>query len=133
MNLTQSNWGRALGGRKAGKQDRFQQLIEAIGQSKTFDMSVYSHTGDTSGCIAGHAAALAGADLANYSHLNLHDTARAWLGLSEEQANTLFAPVEVEADCAARETDHNFVTKRHALAVLRHLADTGNVDWGCES
>ena len=126
---TQSNWNRALGGDRV-KSDRLRLLIGTIErQAEGFDMKFYANSCGTPGCIAGHAAHLAGVDLDTCSGATVHNNARAWLGLSEEQAGALFKPIGVEANYCAREEHYNFVTKRHALAVLRHFAATGKVDW----
>lgn len=88
----------------------------------------------TCACIAGHAAILEAGyqraprgkkiirDLAEKSH----ETAARWLGLSQIDANKLFfgwgRPHELV-------TYMENITKEHAVAALKLLLKTGEVDW----
>lgn len=51
------------------------------------------------------------------------------LGINKDQAFELCAPRNGSAKFAALPSDPGWITKRHAVAVLRHLANTGEVDW----
>ena len=78
----------------------------------------------TPACIAGHAAWLVG----NWCRWGSRTfSARVWLDLSSFQADCLFdsmpfGPFGTEPDISAP-------TPQDAAATLRHLAETGEVDW----
>lgn len=57
-----------------------------------------------------------------------HYTAAEVLGLSREQADELFTPMDTE-NLRMRNRKWDRVKPRHAATVLRHLAETGEVDW----
>ena len=57
------------------------------------------------------------------------ELAETALGLSEKQATDLFAVNEDSADPQADEGEPGFISPKRAAAVLRHLAETGEVDW----
>ena len=56
-------------------------------------------------------------------------TARRLLGITVDQANELFEPMNY-TDLDRFKVDWNTITPRQAAKVLRHLAKTGEVDWG---
>ncbi len=82
---------------------------------------------DTAGCIAGWAYVLAkeaGMPEANFPNgalpSEIRFTATMFLGLGWSQSRALFLPDVV---------DLSKVSVEDAIKVLRHLADTGEVDW----
>ena len=117
--------------------DRILQLADVIEQQPDtsveapsgFSMSDVRHYCGTPCCIAGWALAAAGdtgpesMDLGNY--VDVFTRAGNYLGLVGEQDMDLFAP----AYTVALLGDENHITARHAAAVLRHLAETGEIDW----
>jgi hypothetical protein len=78
------------------------------------------HACGTVACIAGHAEILARPN-ATY-HSGARHIATAWLGLTNDQAFALFAPV-------SSEVNYGKVTASIAADVCQHLLDTGEVDW----
>jgi hypothetical protein len=52
-------------------------------------------------------------------------SAEAWLGLTEDEAQHLFIP-----DSEASGWPLHALSREAAIAVLRHLRETGEVDWG---
>lgn len=52
-----------------------------------------------------------------------------FLGTNEEAANLLFMPNNQHANWIASPGEPRYVTRPHAVAVLRHMADTGKIDW----
>jgi len=97
-----------------------------------FNMQYYharstSHTDDKTGhdcgtvaCIAGHASLIASGGT---SHAPSH--ARHFLGLTHEQANSLFIP-DFTDGLRVRWVS---ITLEQALLTLAKLRDTGKVDW----
>lgn len=89
------------------------------------------HSCGTTACIGGHAVALAHADWTlsdlaaaddvGSSHL-LHNDARDWLGITEDQADCLFYK-------SPKGVPFEMTTPAMAVKTLRHLAATGVVDW----
>lgn len=89
-----------------------------------FTMMCFFHTCGTPACIAGWADTLSGAD--DWSGATrtdcVEERAAKWLGLAASQAYALFwGGTEIK--------DLKSVSPTHAASVLRHLADTGRVDW----
>lgn len=72
----------------------------------------------TIGCIAGLAAAIAG--YPETSGCSPSFVAREWLGVDKPTASNLFTPNGI---------NYNEVTPLQAAAVVRHLRETGVVDW----
>ena len=114
------------------------KLAGVVEKSTTYDQTIYAHTCGTPACIAGHAALLAaphgkfvvtetrswprfkfpsGGDIWYVS-----DVAQVWLNLNDWWADQLFQPIPLGK---AKK-----VTPAQAGKVLRHLAETGEVDWG---
>ena len=57
------------------------------------------------------------------------DTIEDAFDLSSVDAERLYAPLQPGAYWTAKRDQDGFITKKHAAAVLRHLASTGEVDW----
>lgn len=78
-------------------------------------------------CLMGHNAAMHGRTGPCY--LERNDIAKD-LGITEDQADELCAPEHSEyAHYCFEPGTPGFITKQHAVSVLRNLADTGAVDW----
>ena len=112
------------------------KLAKVVEKSTTYDQRLYAHVCGTPACIAGHAALLAEPDgqlVAPTERCGAHfkfsdgeigyisETAQTWLGLEEWPAAELFDPHPLGEDEDA--------TSAQAGQVLRHLAETGEVDW----
>lgn len=130
---------------KVDYKERILDLADIIEKAKInvkFSMGdwVEDHGGlncQTAACIAGYAVCAAhGEDRAKQAvfrpegrlklfpgHRGIQDEAARILGLTEEQSDQLFV---------MDGWDHPMekVTKKQAAKVLRHLAETGKVDWG---
>lgn len=78
------------------------------------------HDCGTTCCIAGWAAGTGG------DGWQIEARARERLGLTISEANRLFFAEDAEGNIS---TDLEKVEPAHAVAVLRHLAETGVVDW----
>lgn len=115
------------------------RTANAIEESDTFDQGVWAHECGTPGCIAGHAAQLAGyeivvkdvSDAGTTVKARVPDTileydipsaARVALGIDHATAEALF-----------RSYDDEYATPWRAAKVLRHLAATGNVEWDVDT
>ena len=95
------------------------------GMGPSFTMSEVAYPCGSPACIMGHAQAM--------RHRSAH-TANAtllgrFLGILKAQANELAAPEHKYAEYLATEGDEGFIAKQHAVAVLRNLAATGEVNW----
>lgn len=112
---------------QAEQQERLLRLADAVEDSGSFDMTMYRHECGTPACIAGHAAALAGIDRTEGPAIAR--AARDWLGLDEERGSELFWPENEHANWWGLTRRFQKVTRAHAGAVLRHLAETGRIDW----
>jgi hypothetical protein len=116
--------------------DRIRQLADVIERQphtpitaeSGFNMGNWEHDCGNPACICGWA---------NFVQNELNGTehrigspvhARNWLGLEMEQASALFKP---NGDSSYETWEE--ITPTHAAAVLRHLADTGRVDWSVGS
>ena len=109
-----------------------------------FYMSTLKHKCGTPACIAGWAAWLSG-DRGNkrrharwFRGLDGGGTLRAareWLGLDSVShvSHDLFTPTATYSEGYSFQVEtpdaEGHITPRHAAAVLRHLAETGEVDW----
>lgn len=92
-------------------------LIEA--NEGDFDMSNWTHSCGTPACIGGWAAWEALDRPSVLPSIFPHGRASSWLDISDEQGDALFIPdIWLSA-----------VTASQAATVLRHLAETGEVDW----
>ena len=109
-------------------------LIETGHERMVFDMGVFGdeHPCGTAACIAGWTVARFGEndDTKEIDHrrpvlnFDVFDDALSVLGLSFPEARQLFAPNEERDGVSMTE-----VTASHAVRTLRHLAETGEVDW----
>ena len=91
-----------------------------------FYMAYTHHDCGTPACIAGWAHYL----FAPAVPMDMvEDGAQDALGLNGAQRAELFMPANVVADYRAEEDDFAFVEARHAAAVLRYAAATGDIDW----
>ena len=112
------------------------KLAETIEKSETYDQTRFAHICGTPACIAGHAALLAEPDGQMVAatercgpHFKFSDgnigyisqIAQTWLGLGDWSADELFQGWPFGED--------KEVTAAQAAQVLRHLAETGEVDW----
>jgi hypothetical protein len=94
------------------------------------------HTGQHCGtvaCIAGWSRAIRQGsvpEVARTLPLFEPEPEIEWLGLSEDDAEELFYPDRYATD---EVLDLGDVTTAQAVAVLRHLAETGEVDWSIAS
>lgn len=107
--------------------DRILELADHIEKSETYDQRTWFHTCGTPACIAGHAAMLFAADkLLQMGHMKCPDIAQNELGLSWIKSQRLF-----DGSPLGFTEDEGFikVSSAHAVKVLRHLAETGEVDW----
>ena len=104
--------------------DHLEQRVNDAG----FDVSRFWFVAPRSGCVAGHAVALFGAPLEIQRRDALHlDGTFLWtpqyaaelLELDDDATEQLFFPPM-----------DRYVSRQLAAQVLRHLAETGKVDWG---
>lgn len=99
-----------------------------------FSMENWSHDCGTPACIAGWAWAMEKAKMEDVDD-NASDAAQKFLGLGVLTGDSLFEPDLRDTDLALNHHWENHtdlwghITPTHAAAVLRHLADTGKVDW----
>ncbi len=111
------------------------RIVETGSFASTFNMHRFVHPCGTAACIGGWAVNQMLCDVGlKRKVINQHEkvahTAQLYLGLDLEKANELFAPRNDHA--SYRETNaegYKFITAKRAATVLRHLADTGEVDW----
>ena len=110
--------------------------IEAVGGRLTgdgqvqFDMRDYAHPCGAPACFSGHCVSYFDPELyahriANDQVSDLHEDAADILDLSTDRANRLFVPI-VEDNPEAYEID-----AQQGANVLRHLAETGRINWNC--
>lgn len=78
----------------------------------------------TVGCIATWAAVKAGHKITGMGVEEMHDAGAAWLAIDKPMACDLFWPTVVMPFDAAEQ-----ISAEDAAVVLRHLADTGTVNW----
>ena len=90
----------------------------------SFTMSDVAYPCGSPACIMGHAKDMLGVLARASDELLAKD-----LGISVLQATELSAPDHEYADYGLVAGDFGFITKDHAVAVLRYLAATGEVDW----
>lgn len=90
-----------------------------------FNMEDYRHDCGTPSCIAGWATALAhGLNEGNTPiEGSAHCTAVAFLSINSQDGMELFQPRGIHPD------EWGNITPAHAAFTLRHLAETGKVDW----
>ena len=123
------------------------KLADVVERSETFDMIVYwqvrphdARRCGTPACIAGHAAALFFEEHGRYvqrhpdggiyaSHTE--QTAALFLGINGDRGQQieLFCPRYEDASCDAFPSEPGWISADRAAAVLRHFAETGEIDW----
>jgi hypothetical protein len=90
-----------------------------------FNMETYIHKCGTPSCIAGWAIFTFGGrsdlDCASDRDTENRDAGEL-LGIGEEQSYALFQPLHLEIPLRK-------ITPKQSAATLRHLAETGEVDW----
>ncbi len=88
-------------------------------------MSAYYRNCGTPSCIAGWVHHWYGPEIPEkelwWNEGEAHDFARSFFGITEGKACCLFMPQELDS--------WSGVTPQHAASCLRHLAETGEVDW----
>ena len=89
----------------------------------SFSMNFHSYSCGYPACIAGHLEVMQGRKYGTSL-----DVARD-LGISVRQADELSCPAYSHASFSHIRGQRGFITKDHAVAVLRNLRDTGEVDW----
>lgn len=107
------------------------ELAEIVERSETFGMRRFfadEPLCGTPSCIAGHAEAEAVRNGAGMRSSTCQ-TARRWLDITNAEADRLFEPIHLHAHFGAPEGSLGYITRTHAAAVLRHFADTGEIDW----
>ena len=137
-------------------QERLEQLASIVDKLETgrepgqFDMEEIIHVnpeqGDcgTPACLIGWTLSLFGYDDAVYNYeiddIPITDPTLGWsagwakarelLDLTYAQADELFCPMKESIHYLARPADGDrFITAKRAAAAIRHMADTGHVDW----
>ena len=94
---------------------------------RAFTMRSETYNCGSPACILGHQRDMAGKGKQSES-MEWAGFA-ADLGITHEQARDLCGPVGKEAHYQAKPGWSTHITARRAVAVLRHLRDTGEVDW----
>ena len=108
--------------------------VECDAYEPIFSMDRYFHPCGAASCIAGHALSMAASeddlgDFALDANEKQEERARKYLGLAQEQADALFLPKNAEANMDARPGQNGYISPQRAAAVLRRLAETGEVNW----
>ena len=113
--------------------ENIKKLIDVLEESKTYDQGRWSHNIEgphcgSPACIAGHAAQLAGATdmgggrcAVDGKFAFIDDTAIGWMGINSRQSAALVRPLPYG--------NRREATKADAIATLKHLLETGEVDW----
>lgn len=115
--------------------DRIRQLADIIERQphtpitaeSGFNMDNWTHDCGTPACICGWANSVQNELNGTEHRIGSPMHARNWLGLTTEQGEDLFRPFGID------NLLWDSITPTHAAAVLRHLADTGKVDWSVGS
>ena len=115
--------------------DRLADLIEQCesvefqdheqGMGLSFTMLDLSYPCGTPACLLGHHNTLQG----RHPHDGTVTLMSEEIGISREDAMDLCAPTGDDADYRLPSPFPGHITKGHAVAVLRYLANTGEVDW----
>ena len=108
----------------------FGKCVVLANKRRVFNMSDTFHEpcGAPSDIAAHAAATFAHAD-ESWTVEEANAAARKALGLNREQADELFAPDDVIANCHSPKGARGFISPQRAAAVLRRFAETGVVDW----
>ena len=93
-----------------------------------FTMRYATYACGAPACILGHNHAMHGRTKKGINYYSCIPFAND-LGITKDQAVELSAPKNGFAQFAALPGWTGWITKRHTVAVLRHLANTGEVDW----
>ena len=95
---------------------------------RAFTMCRSSYECGAPACIMGHVAAMDQETLGFVAAESTYDVSRA-LGITPEQSHELCVPGHGHANYLRHQEEPGWITKAHAVAVLRHLANTGRVEW----
>ena len=108
-------------------------------QAGTFSMRNISHTCGLPACISGWAFHLAVEEFHATPPKDQHKcnlNGSGWLGFDEykdrEILKNLFVPRYHEAHTWDKPGETGYISSKRAAAVLRHLAETGEVDWSIQ-
>lgn len=104
--------------------DRVLALADFVEQSETFDMRFPFHDCGTPACLLGHAKALA-----RVRGWRFAEPGGILLGLNSQQIDRLYSPMTGRYHFHSEPHQDSFITQAHAVACLRNLAETGEVDW----
>ena len=109
--------------------ENVQLLISTIEKSKTFSMHAATwnyfrkdtdfgnHPCGSAACILGHAHQISRLSMGSF------------LGIPNEQKDMILTPVEDCANFRSKPGTEGYITKGHAIRMLRNLLKTGEVDW----
>ena len=109
--------------------ENVQLLISTIEKSKTFSMHAATwnyfredadfgiHPCGTAACILGHAHQISNLSIGNF------------LDIPDYQKDMIITPVEYCANFRSRPGEEGYITKGHALRMLKKFMETGEVDW----
>jgi len=109
-------------------------VIEQIeNEDVPFDMSIHQFNCGSPACICGHANALAFKDKNTKNPTSLNDDGAAcdFLGVSVTEVNFLFYPLrfKIHGNYFDPMDDDIGLQRKLAINTLKHLRDTGTVDW----
>ena len=94
----------------------------------SFTMFAGNYPCGAAACIVGHNQDMHGRAVIRFNAATL-STLAADLGIGVSEAHELCAPISHFASYISSKGDPWHITKHHAVAVLRNLAATGEVDW----
>ena len=116
--------------------DRIEQCEEVESYAHTrgrvgpaFTMAQIQYNCGAPACLMGHNAVLHGVSCGDFIENNENVGIAVDLGITVKQSEELCQPQHPHADYFVDPDDRGFITKAHAVAVLRNLRDTGEVDW----
>ena len=95
------------------------------GMNPAFNMSAVRYPCGAPACMIGHNDAMHGRGDSRSTDIVFAGD----LGITDDQADELCAPQRGHAHYMDPIDARGFITKAHAVAVLRYLANTGRVDW----
>ena len=108
--------------------DEVETKAHKPGMGPAFTMLRSSYDCGSPACLLGHAH-----DMLRKTTLSIakyyYTTFATDLGITRDQAIELYAPNNDFACFLVGSWNCRWITKHHAVAVLRHLANTGEVDW----